>query len=284
MNNYSLLIPSLLGMSFIGSASAATLLNFSTPGVLETDAPGGAVGDIYRINGVTGSVDALIEITGIGGNDSNPSIIQNPINIELDSTVAQDPYVTFRLTLVNDGTSVQTTINDTVNIVVYDLDTHDGNANNSEMTDIFGFLSSETPDLGVYTSSSTAIELGGWNQGGGPSGFTSVRMSQAYAGATDTWIDEVNADIAVLAEQAPVAIRLSYSSFSSAEYAFGFTGREGVTPTPGIRQRELYFDGQDPSGLTGLTTSLNTNLIPEPASITLLGIGAFGLMLRRKRD
>jgi len=56
---------------------------------------------------------------------------------------------------------------------------------------------------------------------------------------------------------------------------------DGLTLLPG--ENWLYFNATNIIGLSGIIFSGTLTLVPEPTSLSLLGIGAVGLLRRRKR-
>ena len=139
---------------------------------------------------------------------------------------SNDDYVTYSFDLVEAGSAstgnpvgVPATLYDII-LELRDIDTSSG----QDFTEIVGFNpSTVTSTISSYLSGTTNLEQAGFNNGGGPSGYTLYRLDPTIAGSTTTWTDEPN-DGGTHGDDPDFYLYMEFDQFSHVDLLFGATG------------------------------------------------------------
>jgi hypothetical protein len=255
--NKSLLAAAVIGLGLTQGADAQTaILDLRTPWIPVNTS--GGVGtswvknNIYIPGGAT--VNATVTITGLG----NGTIVGGTSPLILSGVDSANPWLTYTLSF-DDGVGPVAVEN--VYLTPFDLDGQGG----TDLREFWGYKNTSAPDIlppgfGSPTNIVAAPFPGG---PGDMASYTTFAPKISSLGTNAPVGDGLN----IGSVQAPWAVYNQYTSLTSGEYFYGFTGTGGGSPF----NRQVI--------MTGLQ-------VPEPgtaAGSLLAGSAMIGMASRRRR-
>ncbi len=222
---------------------------------------------VYRFDSVIDGADALVTILQIQDNTTLVSIDDSSVDSTLDNTAFRPIInylspdgedivgsVSFGISFVEMGTLTSVTLN-SFGAQIFDSD-GDGDGDGTG-----------DGDLREFVFSDGAIDFRG-------SGLTPVTSALAPISAEGSLAATSDTNPGINDTE---AFRTDYSfdNVSEITFRFGAIGNDNVNDGDNDRLHAASF--------TGTPTILNSSPVPEPSSVTLLGISAIGLLMRRKR-
>lgn len=254
---------SLIALSLVSSANAVTLLDFGNSVVtnnIQNGATSAADGEIRwgSIANVDGQqLDLVATVSGgtyYAANMDDAKLVKNGLNGEFGNiNINNNINVDFTFTIVEAGTNTAVQAN-SWDFAVFDIDQNSGGSNVESITVVDG------ANVESYTiSGATEIGVTGLYPN---NTFTAT----SAGGAGDNPTDPTN--LTALQEARTILFTLTGTS--------SFT--LNLSTTTGNSGRNILFAGeavfQNPNVVTG---------VPEPSSVTLLGVVGSVFLLRRKR-